>query len=89
MCTKNSNSNLAAERSSLRIVSKVVRVSTVKVTLSLRSPVLLCTVSLSDHTQPFFTCSLLDHVFFIILQAPESLLESLETHLNTLEGKKP
>lgn len=22
-------------------------------------------------------------------QAPESLLESLETHLNTLEGKKP
>lgn len=25
----------------------------------------------------------------VLLQAPESLLESLETHLNTLEGKKP
>lgn len=25
----------------------------------------------------------------VFLQAPESLLESLETHLNTLEGKKP
>ena len=25
----------------------------------------------------------------VLLQAPQSLLESLETHLNTLEGKKP
>lgn len=25
----------------------------------------------------------------LLPQAPESLLESLETHLNTLEGKKP
>lgn len=38
----------------------------------------------------FLMCfSLLDQSLFIAPQAPESLLESLETHLNTLEGKKP
>lgn len=47
-------------------------------------------VSLSDQTQPLIMClSPLVHSVFITPQAPESLLESLETHLNTLEGKKP
>lgn len=47
-------------------------------------------VNLSDQTQPLIMClSPLVHSVFITPQAPESLLESLETHLNTLEGKKP
>lgn len=46
--------------------------------------------SLSYQTRPLIMClSPLVHSVFITLQAPESLLESLETHLNTLEGKKP
>lgn len=39
----------------------------------------------------FCTVSNVHCVVLLVLlpQAPESLLESLETHLNTLEGKKP